>query len=411
MLGIGSGPDADRDRGGFQRLSVVAPGLVPRQRRTGATGGPRPLRVAMLAPPWIPVPPPGYGGIESVVALLCDGLTTLGVEVTLFAAPGSRSRAVVRPVLPRCYPDRIERSLHEVDHVARVFDAVDDARRAGVPFDVIHDHCGFTGFAMADRIGTPVLHTLHGPFDDDTSEFYRRHASKAAAVAISGSQAAAAPRELRVVAVIPNPTDVQGWPFSIDKQDYVLWVGRIVPEKGPHRAIAAARAAGVRLVLAGPVQAGHESFFREAVAPHLDDERVRYVGEVGGATKQRLFMAARALLMPIRWPEPFGMVMVEAMSAGTPVIAFEEGAAPEVVEHGRTGYLVGDEDEMAAAIGRVDELDPRVCRDRAARRFGKTRVAAQYQAAYHAVIPAHHPRRGGLTTTVREKSDSRLNPA
>jgi len=340
----------------------------------------------MLAPPWIPVPPPGYGGIECVVQLLCDGLVERGVQVTLFAAPGSRSRAEVRPVLPRTYPDRIERALHEVDHVGRVFDAVDDARRHGRPFDVIHDHCGFTAFAMADRISTPVVHTLHGPFDADTVEFYRQHAGKAAAVAISRSQSMAAPRELRIAAVVPNPTDVDACRYSSEKDDYLLWMGRMVPEKGPHRAIAAARAAGVPLMLAGPVQPGQEEFFRSEVAPHVDDDRVRYLGEVGGAAKERLFASARGLLMPIRWPEPFGMVMVEALSAGTPVIAFPEGAAPEIVEHGTTGFLVADEDEMAAAIADLPVIDSATCRARAKLRFGKSEIAARYEATYRAVI-------------------------
>ncbi len=200
-------------------------------------------RIAMLAPPWLPVPPPGYGGIEHVVGLLCDGLVRRGHDITLFAAPGSRSSAVVQQVLPDCYPDRIERALHEVDHVARVFDAVDRAAATDAPYDLIHDHCGFTAFAMADRIATPVLHTLHGPFTAETRDFYRQHASKAQAVAISADQAAAAPANLRIAAVIPNPVDAATWPVATAKRDYVLWIGRITEEKGPHLAIAAAQAA------------------------------------------------------------------------------------------------------------------------------------------------------------------------
>jgi len=378
---------AGGDRAGHPSTAVT--GHLPVRPDTGGRG---PLRVAMLAPPWIPVPPPGYGGIEWVVHLLCDGLVERGVQVTLFAAPGSHSRAEVWPVLPRTYPERIERALHEADHVARVFDEVENARLQGRPFDVIHDHCGFTAFAMADRISTPVVHTLHGPFDADTVEFYRHHASKAVAVAISKSQAAAAPCELRIAAVVPNPTDVDASQFSADKDDYVLWVGRMVPEKGPHRAIAAAKAAGVNLVLAAPVQPGQEEFFRTEVEPHVDGDRVRYLGEVGGAAKQRLFASARGLLMPIRWCEPFGMVMVEALSAGTPVIAFSEGAAPEIVEHGTTGYLVADEGEMASAIADLSDIDPHTCRARAKLRFGKAEVAARYEATYRAVIREQHLR-------------------
>ena len=346
----------------------------------------RPYRIAMLAPPWLPVPPPGYGGIESVVALLCDGLVRRGHDVTLFAAPGSRSSATVREVLPACYPDRIERALHEVDHVARVFDAVDRAAATSRPYDLIHDHCGFTAFAMADRINTPVLHTLHGPFTPDTSEFYRQHAQKAAAVAISASQRAAAPTNLHVAAVIPNPIDVASWPLRTVKQNFVLWVGRMAEEKGAHRAITAAKAAGVPLVLAGPVQSGQEEFFDREVAPHVDGTAVRYIGEVGGATKRRLFAEASALLVPIRWAEPFGMVMIEALSCGTPVIAFPEGAAPEIVQDGVTGYLVADEAQMATAIAELPRLSPAACRQAALNRYSVDQVAAAYESVYARIV-------------------------
>jgi glycosyltransferase involved in cell wall biosynthesis len=158
------------------------------------------------------------------------------------------------------------------------------------------------------------------------------------------------------------------------------------PVKGPHRAIAVARAAGAPLVLAGPVQPGCEAFFAEHVAPHVDGDRVRYVGEVGGERKQRLFAGARALLMPIRWPEPFGMVMVEALASGTPVVAFARGAAPEIVQDGVTGFLVDDEDAMVAALRDVAGIDPRRCRRAVAERSAPRRVAAQYEAVYRCAI-------------------------
>lgn len=347
---------------------------MPEQRRA--------LRIAMLAPPWLPTPPPGYGGIEHVVALLCDGLVRRGHDVTLFAAPGSASAATVHPVLPSCYPDRIERALHEVDHVARVFDAVDQAAITDTPFDLIHDHCGFTAFAMANRITTPVIHTLHGPFTPDTRDFYRQHAGKAPAIAISASQRAAAPANLHITAVIPNPIDVASWQTGLVKGDYVLWVGRMTAEKGPHRAIAAARAGGVPLILAGPIQPGQEHFYREHVEPHVNGSTVRYIGAVGGDTKQLLFAHARALLMPIRWAEPFGMVMIEALACGTPVIAFPEGAAPEVVDDGVTGFLVENEAQMAVAISQLRALNPADCRRAALNRYDISRVAEAYEGAY-----------------------------
>jgi glycosyltransferase involved in cell wall biosynthesis len=338
--------------------------------------------IAMLAPPWIPIPPEGYGGIEQVVDLLCEGLVSLGHQVTLFAAPGSSSSAVVREVLPECHPDEIGKSLYESDHVARVFDAVDQMAGSGRSFDVLHDHSGFTTVAFASRIQTPIVHTLHGPFTTDTSDFYRYHAREAWLVAISEAQRASAPAGLRVAGVVPNPIDVDNWPFQSKKQNYVLWVGRFDEIKGPHRAIGAARNAKVPVVLAGPIQPGQESYFAEQIEPHLDGDQARHDGEVGGVEKEELFANARALLMPITWDEPFGMVMVEALACGTPVIAFPQGAASEIVQHGVNGYLVDDEEAMAAAIADLDQIDPAVCRESVATRFSPETVAAGYVEIY-----------------------------
>jgi glycosyltransferase involved in cell wall biosynthesis len=340
------------------------------------------LRIAMLAPPWIPVPPPGYGGIESVVALLTRELVRAGHDVTLFAAPGSRSEARVCSPLDRAHPDDIERSLHEADHTARAFALIDEQALRGRAYDVVHDHCGFTPLAMADRLATPLVHTLHGPFRSDEAAFYAHHAGKAHVVAISQAQLAAAPHGLRVAGVVPNPIDVQQWPLQRHKQPYLLWVGRMAREKGAHRAIAAARLAGMRLLLAGPVQRGQESFFDCEVAPYADGERVSYVGEVSGAAKRRLYARASALLMPIRWAEPFGMVMIEAMACGTPVIAFPEGAARELVRQGQTGFLVDDERQMARACRRIAEIDPVLCRRSVIERFDARRVAGAYVCIY-----------------------------
>jgi glycosyltransferase involved in cell wall biosynthesis len=344
------------------------------------------LRVAMLAPPWITVPPSGYGGIESVVAVLSDALVRRGHEVTLFAAPGSTSAAEVQPLLDDTHADEIERSLHEVDHVSRAFAAVEQAAADGQRYDVIHDHCGFTALSMADRIDVPVVHTLHGPFSDDVCGFYAEHADKGWVVAISRYQLESGPPGLRAAGVVPNPMETSEWPLRTEKEDFLLWCGRMNDDKGPQRAIAAARLAGRRIVLAGPVQPGQREFFASEVEPHIDGDRVTYVGEVGGEQKIELFATAAALLMPIRWPEPFGMVMAEAMVCGTPVIAFPEGSAPEVVQDGVGGFLVDDEDEMARAVGRLGELDPAACRRSVVERFDAAPVAAGYDAAYRKVI-------------------------
>ncbi len=338
----------------------------------------------MLAPPWISVPPLGYGGVESVVSSLTESLVRRGHAVTLFCAPGSTSRANVVTLLDTSHPDEIERALYEVDHVGRAFDEIDDPTN-GNPFDVVHDHCGFTALAMANRIDTPLVHTLHGPFTADTAPFYTRHGHKAALVGISQAQLSSAPPGLGPIRSIPNPIDLRAWPLQERKGDYLLWIGRMTPEKGPHRAIAATRAAGVPLVLAGVIQPGQQAFFDREIAPHLDGQQVRFVGEVGGSAKRSLFALARGLLMPIRWDEPFGMVMVEALACGTPVIAFPEGAVPEVVIDGTTGFLVEDEGAMAAAIGQLPRIDSRACRAWVSRHCDVDVVAAAYERIYRSV--------------------------
>jgi glycosyltransferase involved in cell wall biosynthesis len=343
------------------------------------------LHIAMLAPPWIPVPAPAYGGIEEVVRLLCDGLVAEGHEVTLFAPAGSESPAEVVPVLDEPHPDEIQVARIEADHVARAFGAIDEAREQGKPFDVVHDHVGHTALAMSDRLSIPLVHTLHGPFDDDACRFYAEHGQKACIVAISQAQLDDAPPEMGGGRVVYNPIDVAEWPWQEEKDDYLLWIGRMSPDKGAHRAAAAAREAGVRLLIAGPVQPGQEEYFSEEVEPLLGDG-VEYVGEADAERKRELYLHARALLMPIRWPEPFGLVMAESLACGTPVIAFPEGSAPELVRDGETGFLVDDEHAMAAAVGRLGEIEPAACRRDCEERFGVAAVVRGYEAVYRSAM-------------------------
>jgi glycosyltransferase involved in cell wall biosynthesis len=194
-----------------------------------------------------------------------------------------------------------------------------------------------------------------------------------------------APAGAGTPAVVHNPIDVASWPVGRHKEPWLLWVGRFVPEKGPQRAIAVAKEAGRPLVLAGTVQPRYERFFANEIQPHIDGTTIRFIGEVGGARKQRLFADAYAFLMPIRWPEPFGMVMVEALAAGTPVLAFAQGAATEIIENGVNGFLVNDEHEMAAMVEPAGKLDPETIRA-SAERFSPDRVAAGYEAVYDEAV-------------------------
>jgi glycosyltransferase involved in cell wall biosynthesis len=351
-----------------------------------ADGTEETLRIAMLSPPWIPVPPGGYGGIEVVIDLLCAELVRTGHDVTLFAAPGSESPANVETVLEEAQPNLIGEVLFEVDHVATAFDLIDQAEQEGDPFDIVHDHCSFAGLAMADRLSTPLLHTIHCAIRGHIFDFYSRHGHKAPIVGISHHQLSQGPKELCDPRVIGNPIDLTDWPFEREKDNYLLWVGRMTEGKGPHRAIAAARQANMPLILAGIVQPGEESFFTSEVAPFIDDDRVRFIGEVTGNEKAQLFANARALLMPVRWPEPFGMVMIEALSAGTPVIAFPEGSTSEIIIDGLNGFLVHDEEQLVESLSRIGEIDPESCRESARERYDVTRVTSQYLSAYKAAI-------------------------
>jgi glycosyltransferase involved in cell wall biosynthesis len=373
-------------RAGLAPVPTAGPGRDSAGSDAGSAFSPGTrLRIAMLAPPWISTPPPGYGGVEAVVSTLTEALVARGHDVTLFSAPGSVSRATVVTLLEGTHPDEIERALYEVDHVGLAFDRIDLAAVAD-RFDVIHDHCGFTGLAMANRIDTPLVHTLHGPFTPSTAAFYAHHGHKGTLVGISRAQLRSAPPGLSAVGPIPNPIDLRAWPSHERSGDYLLWIGRMTPEKGPHRAIAAARAVDAPLILAGVIQPGQQEFFDREVAPHIDGDRVRFIGEVGGSAKRSLFARARGLLMPIEWDEPFGMVIVEALACGTPVIAFPRGAVPELVIDHQTGFLVKDSRAMADAIGQLSQIDPRDCRAWVSQHCDGDVVAAAYERTYRSVL-------------------------
>ncbi len=353
----------------------------------------RALRVAMIAPPWIPVPPLGYGGIEAVISVLCDELVARGHAVTLFAAPGSRSAAQLCSPLEDAHPDRMGWSLYEADHAGVAYDAIGRAAAEGQPFDVVHDHSGATAVAMGPLSASPVVHTIHAPFDEETTPFYVRHGHKVWLVAISRSQFLHTPRGVRIMDVVPNPIRLADWPFRERKDEYLLWIGRFDASKGAHRAIAVARHAGAELVLAGVIQPGQEHYFRTEIEPQIDGEQIRFIGEVGGPRRRDLFARAKALLMPISWPEPFGMVMVEALACGTPVLAFVAGDAPEIVRDGENGFLVADETGMVEAVDRLAEIEPVRCRESVASRYEVAIIAERYERVYERAIRAARQRR------------------
>ncbi|GAA2479117.1 glycosyltransferase family 4 protein [Terrabacter carboxydivorans] len=340
---------------------------------------PRPLRIAMVAPPYYSVPPQGYGGVESVVAGLVDRLVAHGHHVTLFAA-GTRGTAAQDFVRTWETPptDQLTLALPEVVHAARV-----EALLREHTVDLVHDHT-LAGPLTADARTAPTVVTVHGAMDD-LAGLYRPLGHAVSLVAVSNAQRARAP-DLNWVATVHNGIDVDSFPYRAEKDDYVLFLGRFHPQKAPHLAVEAARRAGVRIILAGKCSEEVEhDYYRDRLAPLLGPDAVE-VGVAGQALKRRLLAGARCLVFPIRWEEPFGLVMVEAMACGTPVVALARGAAPEVVEQGRTGFVVDRPEQLAGAIRDCAALDAADCRRYASRRFGLDTMEAGYESAYRRVL-------------------------
>jgi glycosyltransferase involved in cell wall biosynthesis len=301
------------------------------------------------------VPPPRYGGTETVVSLLADGLTAAGHDVTLFAAGDSTTNASLSSVYERAPTGRIGQALPELHHCLACFERAED-------FDVINDHSGFPAAAIGGLLDTPVLHTVHGPLDGEGGRIYgqiARTAPHLGLISVSLSQQRAMP-ELPWVANCPNAIDPSLYPWTAQKGDYLLFLGRMGHHKGAHRAIAVAREAGLPLKIAAKCREPAEiAYFRELVEPHLGG-KIEYVGEVGGSDKIELLQGARATLFPIDWQEPFGLVMVESLACGTPVIATGRGSVPEVIEHGRTGIIVESPRSIRSSCGSRSRIASRL---------------------------------------------------
>lgn len=339
------------------------------------------MKLALLAPAWYPVPPPRYGGIERVVSILADGLVEAGHEVTLFAARGSRTKAELAGVLPSAPAEAIGDAWIELAHALACYER--DAE-----FDLINDHSGPIAAALGGTVTTPVVHTVHGPLSGEAGDLYAslaRVAPRVGFVSVSLSQRAPL-AGLRWVANCHHGLDLDAYPVHRGRGDYLLFLGRMHPDKGCHRAVEVAREAGVPLKIVGKMREPAErEYFETYVAPHLGSG-IEYLGETSEGRKIALLQNARAMLFPIEWEEPFGLVLIESMACGTPVIATRRGAVPEVVDDGRSGIVVDDESEMIAALALADELDPLECRRYVEERFSAERMVRAYEVAYTAAV-------------------------
>ncbi len=341
------------------------------------------MRIAQVAPLYESVPPEGYGATERVVHYLTEALVALGHHVTLFATADSTTSAELVPICERGLW-RDGRVWDTLTHHVREVEAV--IQRAAC-FDVVHFHIDPLYFPSARRLPCAHLTTMHGRLLPADHGPLLRQFSEAPLVSISDSQRRPIPWA-NWQATIHHGLPPDAFSLNENHEDYLLFIGRMMPEKRPDLAIEIARRAGLRLKMAAKIHPGEKAYFDNEVAPLIEANRevVDYVGEVSGAARIELMSKARALLFPVQWPEPFGMVMIEAMACGTPTIAFRNGAVPEVLEEGVTGYMVEGVDAAVEAVARLDEIDRRQCRLAFDARFTDARMARDYIDVYQALL-------------------------
>ena len=340
------------------------------------------MRIAQVSPPWLAVPPKGYGGIEWVVALLADGLVERGHDVSLFATGDSETKANLEYVFAEAPgPKLINDIWHDTVH--SLFAFRDPSR-----FDVFHVHSPWSALVAGSMSLVPTVHTLHGSFTAEMRQLYAGVADRVWFVAISEAQKRHM-EDLRYAGVVHNGIDVDRYPYMEEKGDFVLFLGRAAPEKGLLRAVLAAREAGEKLVCALKVaHPTEEEHFENEVKPVLPPD-AEVQGEITHEAKANLLARAKALLFPIDWDEPFGLVMAEAMACGTPVIATPRGAVPEVIADGETGFIVSVEryaEEAAERLRHLGEIDPAACRRRVEERFSKDAMVAGYERIFEGVV-------------------------
>ena len=345
------------------------------------------MRIAQLAPPFESVPPTRYGGTERVVSTLTEELARRGHDVALFASGDSRTSARLVPTVPEALW-HWEPPLRDMNPFwALTLDTIWGQQHQ---FDVIHSHLDFWGFPLARHGCVPVVTTLHGRLDLPELRPLYQQFRDVPLVSISDAQRAPI-GAANFVGTVYHGINLEELTFSPGPGQYLAFLGRISPEKGLDTAIRVAARSGWRLEIAArkPLRAGADpnvqadwAHYREEIKPLLAQGSARLIGEVDGAAKNRFLGQAAALLFPIRWPEPFGLVIVEAMACGTPVIALRAGSVPELIEDGVTGFICSDEEEMVAALGRIGEIDRARCRAEVERRFSPARMAEAYERVY-----------------------------
>jgi glycosyltransferase involved in cell wall biosynthesis len=334
------------------------------------------MRIAVLSPISWRTPPRHYGPWESVVSLLTEKLVEMGLDVTLFATGDSQTRATLVAVCPHPYSEErsVDPKVAECLHISEIFERAAE-------FDIIHNHFDFLPLTYSGLVETPVVTTIHGFSSSSIVPVYKKYNERGHYVAISDSDKSP---QLDYIATIHHGIDIAQFPFSGVAGSYLLFFGRIHPDKGVYEAIQVAQRAGMKLVIAGIIQ--DQDYFAAKVEPYVDGTTVEYIGSVGPDQRTDVLGGALALLHLICFDEPFGLSLVESMACGTPVIAFRRGSMPEIIRHGETGYIVDDIEGAIGAVAAIKSIDRTQCRADVEQRFTSTRMARDYVRVYQEIL-------------------------
>lgn len=337
------------------------------------------MRVAVVAPVWVRVPPEQYGGIEIVVSLTVEELVRQGKDVTLFATGDAVTDAKLRSIYPKAVGFASGHQSFPEAHVAWAYSQAEE-------FDVIHNHAGVAGISMARLINKPVVTTMHNNyFVPENPVFKEQYKDNQFFTPISDAQKREIPG-INFTRTVYNAIDIPQYPFVEEKEDFLLSLGNLWEVKGHDTAIKVALETGMKIIVAGKLDPKGEEFFETKVKPLIDNDQVVFEGQVSPERKMELFSKAKAFMFPIRWEEPFGLVMIEAMACGTPVIAFRHGSVPEVIKDGKTGFICDTTEEMIEAVRKVGSISARTCREHVEREFSPLRMAEGYWDAYTDII-------------------------
>lgn len=341
----------------------------------------RVMRIAQIAPIIERIPPKRYGGTERVVHALAEELVKRGHEVTLFASGDSHTSAKLRSVYPRALREARMRDLYGLNNLTLL--NLGSAYDSQKDFDIIHDHLAPLTLPVANLSDTPVLMTMHGAFTPENRRLFQAF-RKPYVATISNAQIHGA-RDMNHAGVVYNGLSMEEYPFGEKSGDYLLFVGRISLEKGVHHAIDVALALDLPLIIAAKLDPVERPYYHEYVEPWLSD-RIRWIGEIDEEERNKLMREALCFLHPVTWREPFGLVLIEAMATGTPVVGFNKGSIPEVVVDGKTGFVVNDLEEMIDAVANIGAIDRTACREHALKNFSAKQMADGYEDIYRKIL-------------------------